>query len=371
MNQKKDDIVILYHGFRNIGGGEKILINFFENIPNNFNVILIYLHENKVVHCLKANKKIKISLKGTLNLSKCDLNFKTIILSVGTFIIYSLNIYKILREVKPKYVYFHDNLNKLLSPILFLFLRFRSITYCHDVLKKHSLIDKVFSSIYVYIFFRVIAVSNIALNSISNNTKNNIKVFYPYPQGNLNKFTPKTFQSEFILITVGVLDYIKGQDIVIRSLARLNNNSIIIKYNIVGDGRQMAYLKELAINLGVAHLVTFHGAVYDQMHLDELYLNSHASVIPSRSESFGLSFIESLLRAIPVIASNIPVFEELNSKPYITYFESGDDDSLANSIEFVISNYKICCEHGLVIRKFQQVQKDANTILNSVNYLLD
>jgi glycosyltransferase involved in cell wall biosynthesis len=58
-------------------------------------------------------------------------------------------------------------------------------------------------------------------------------------------------------------------------------------------------------------------------------------VMPSRSEGFGLALIEAIQQKIPVICSDISVFKELFSDNEVTFFELGDQGSLADAIKTV------------------------------------
>lgn len=61
--------------------------------------------------------------------------------------------------------------------------------------------------------------------------------------------------------------------------------------------------------------------------LEELYLNHDALVIPSRWEGFAMVPLEAMSYGLPLLASNICAFHELESKNFkhITFFKDKDE----------------------------------------------
>lgn len=72
------------------------------------------------------------------------------------------------------------------------------------------------------------------------------------------------------------------------------------------------------------------GQVSD-IELRSLYKKAHMTCVTSTMEGFGLPVIESLSEGTSVLASRIPVFQEVGSN-CVSYFEPGNAESLAYSI---------------------------------------
>ncbi len=74
------------------------------------------------------------------------------------------------------------------------------------------------------------------------------------------------------------------------------------------------------------------------------YHHSDCVVIPSQYEGFGLALSEAIVRGLPVICSDLEVFEEqvdlYKGSDRVTFFETGNVDSLANNMEQFILNPK-------------------------------
>jgi phosphatidylinositol alpha-1,6-mannosyltransferase len=106
------------------------------------------------------------------------------------------------------------------------------------------------------------------------------------------------------LLTVGRLVPRKGVDTVIRALRELPTH---VAYRVVGNGPDLARLRQLAIDVGVASRVTFLGRV-DADRLAEEYQRCAIYVQPSRRtaegelEGYGLVYFEAAAWGRPVVA---------------------------------------------------------------------
>ena len=88
----------------------------------------------------------------------------------------------------------------------------------------------------------------------------------------------------------------------------------------------------LAKKEGIEKHVVFHGWV-DQSKLSSYYKSADICVFPSRHEGFGLVVLEAMASGIPVIASDIPSFQEIISDGYDgKLFKSEDADDLSKEI---------------------------------------
>ena len=93
------------------------------------------------------------------------------------------------------------------------------------------------------------------------------------------------------------LEPVKGVDVAIRALAKMENHSILA---IAGSGSEEMTLRRLAAKLGVKERVVFLGHVDDMTRfyaaIDVLCLSSHAEGLP-------LSLLEAQSSGVPVVAS--------------------------------------------------------------------
>jgi glycosyltransferase involved in cell wall biosynthesis len=111
-------------------------------------------------------------------------------------------------------------------------------------------------------------------------------------------------------ICVGRLHPTKGQDVLIRAIARLKDRFPDARFEFVGDGPCMDDCVKLAEELEIADRCRFTGRLTHDEVLRRLATSS-VSVVPSRSECFGLVNIESLAVGTPVVASHVGGISEI------------------------------------------------------------
>lgn len=81
---------------------------------------------------------------------------------------------------------------------------------------------------------------------------------------------------------------------------------------------------------GAVDRIKFHNGVSDQEYAN-LLEGAFALVTASKDEGFGIPIIEAMSRAIPVIASNIPIFREVASSAG-SYFDPTNPTELCSAI---------------------------------------
>jgi len=106
------------------------------------------------------------------------------------------------------------------------------------------------------------------------------------------------------LLCVGRLTSVKNQALALESLALLPSTYFL---TLAGDGEDRDALMALAHKLGIASRVTFTGHIAD---LSPIYRSSHAVVLPSLGETFGLAMMEAAEYMLPVIALNRSVMRQ-------------------------------------------------------------
>jgi phosphatidylinositol alpha-1,6-mannosyltransferase len=95
-------------------------------------------------------------------------------------------------------------------------------------------------------------------------------------------------------------DRYKGIVTVIEALSQLEDLSL--HYIVVGQGNDMAFLREVAARCGVAQRVHFLQGISDAQ-LVNMYTQCKAFVLPSGKEGFGIVFLEAMYFGAPVIAA--------------------------------------------------------------------
>lgn len=110
------------------------------------------------------------------------------------------------------------------------------------------------------------------------------------------------------------------------------------KLLLVGDGPERTDAEKLTRELGLTNNVRFMGK---QTSIVELLSISDVFLLPSQSESFGLSALEAMSCGVPVVASNIggiPEVVEHGETGYVAEF--GDIDRMARYVLYLLDNKK-------------------------------
>jgi glycosyltransferase involved in cell wall biosynthesis len=139
-----------------------------------------------------------------------------------------------------------------------------------------------------------------------------------------HRFTPAPARRRGLL-TVSHLTPHKNHVAVIRAAARLEPKTPV---RIIGRGPERASLERLAATLGVPCTIE---SDLTETEMVAAYRTAEVVVCPSTFEGFGLTPMEAIATATPVVVSDIPPHREfLGTSPH--FFTLDDDDSLVAAI---------------------------------------
>lgn len=102
--------------------------------------------------------------------------------------------------------------------------------------------------------------------------------------------------------TIGRLDPVKNQEVLLEAFARLRQRHAGLRLVIVGDGPLRGHLQSRAQSLGVAGDVTFTGSRTDT---PELLRSFDVFVLPSVNEGISNTILEAMACGVPVVASGV------------------------------------------------------------------
>jgi L-malate glycosyltransferase len=143
--------------------------------------------------------------------------------------------------------------------------------------------------------------------------------------------------NETVLIHVSNFRPVKRVQDTVRILAEVRK-SIDAKLVLVGDGPDRTDTERLVRELDMAQYVTFLGK---QSALNEILSVADIFLLPSQSESFGLSALEAMSCGVPVIGSNVGGIPEVilhGENGYIAEF--GDVQRMAKYVVELSTNSK-------------------------------
>ncbi|MDA8195656.1 MAG: glycosyltransferase [Actinomycetota bacterium] len=154
------------------------------------------------------------------------------------------------------------------------------------------------------------------------------------------------------LLCLGRLVPQKSVDVLIRSVPKMISELGDITINVVGQGPERLRLERLALSLGVASNVHFHGHVSNE-ELNRLSAEAWISVCPSAYEGWGLVCMEASARGIPVVASNVPgLRESVRDGETGVLFPYGDHEKLATTLIELINDDKTRKSLGLAGKRW-------------------
>lgn len=137
------------------------------------------------------------------------------------------------------------------------------------------------------------------------------------------------------LITVGRQDGAKGTELLIQALSLIHRQQPNTVLHVVGDGPNMAVLKQAALELGCSDRVIFHGKV-DHAGVLDLLGKAHLFCFPSQSEGFPKAVLEALACGLPVIATPISVLPLLLANGCGVLIEPAAD-SIAQAVNTLVT----------------------------------
>jgi glycosyltransferase involved in cell wall biosynthesis len=103
----------------------------------------------------------------------------------------------------------------------------------------------------------------------------------------------------------------KGADVLLRAAQICVSRGLRLSVQLVGDGRYLAEMKDLAANLGLAKFVDFTGPLQPGKQIFDALDSFDLFVLPSRAEGMPRALLEAMARGCPCIGSDVGGISEL------------------------------------------------------------
>ncbi|GAA4459840.1 N-acetyl-alpha-D-glucosaminyl L-malate synthase BshA [Nemorincola caseinilytica] len=140
---------------------------------------------------------------------------------------------------------------------------------------------------------------------------------------------------ERILVHVSNFRTVKRVPDVVKVFAEVKKQ-LPAKLLMIGDGPDRQNVEEMTRNMGLYNDVRFLGK---QEHISEILSISDLFVLPSATESFGLSALEAMACGVPVISTNAGGLPEINVQGKTGYLSDvGDIDDMARNAVDILSD---------------------------------
>lgn len=131
---------------------------------------------------------------------------------------------------------------------------------------------------------------------------------------------------ELLIGTVSRAEMSKGIREALEAIAIIRAAGFDAKYVLVGEGRHLNELKEVAVNLGIGDHVRFAGFQADVMpwlSAFDLFL------FPTKQEAFGISVLEAMACALPIVTTRVGGVPEVVDDRCARLVATGDSQALA------------------------------------------
>jgi glycosyltransferase involved in cell wall biosynthesis len=280
------------------GDGPNVLIQSIAMAPNlKIKILTLYcIDESVPKFCL--NNRIEIESLGFTNKNLLRQSFR--------FLMY-------LYTEKPKLVFAHSFYPSLLCALgrifywkaTFVPVRHHNKVHIISKNKKAILIDKLISRITAH----TVGVSDAVRETLIEQGCRAKKISVIYnglPKINSQYLSKRTefINEPFNLIALGRIDWQKNYEGMLRIIAKLRQDGLLVKLVILGSGNQeyQMQLNKLQLNLGIEDCVIWLGKQSDiYEYLDRADLFIHTAI----DEACPLVLIETMLYGIPVVSSNL------------------------------------------------------------------
>lgn len=121
-----------------------------------------------------------------------------------------------------------------------------------------------------------------------------------------------------------------------------------VKFVLASAGRLEKSLRRQVRELGISRRILFLGG-FDDADKAALYAGFDDFVLPSLAEGFGIVLVEAMAAGLPVVAADLPVFQEVSGGT-VEFFRSGDAADLAAKLRKLIGDKNQAKKLGLKAR---------------------
>ena len=141
------------------------------------------------------------------------------------------------------------------------------------------------------------------------------------------------------LVSIGYLRFLKGFDLLIEALSFLDGSYTNWELTICGEGPERYNLQLLINNKGLEKKIFLVGRKgKDEIH--NILKTSDIFVLPSRSETFGVVYIEAMACGLPVIASKCGGPEEFVTPDVGMLINKDDVDGLRDALVYMMTHFR-------------------------------
>jgi len=317
-------VLVLRSSF-NPGGAEVLLLNLFNFPQHKITFFYILMKESDLISQLDSNtnKHYEYLRKKAIDLRVIVKTYKLIkkenIQNIHTHQLIELIYALIIKAFIPRINVYHSihgvfNLNWyiMLEKIL---IKLTKKTFTVSESTKKTLVKMGYPEKKIHILYN-------AVNTPSELSEEDKILFYKKIE---------FIENNFIIGMVGNFVPEKDQLTLIKAFNLISNTHPNAKLIFIGkESQQEIKCKEFVFNNHIKNIY-FLGSIQNANKYLQLF---NVFVLSSKSETFSIALFEAILAKVPVIASDLPVFQELSANGrYFTLFRTGDEEDLAGLLD--------------------------------------
>ena len=136
------------------------------------------------------------------------------------------------------------------------------------------------------------------------------------------------------VLFLGAFRDLKGIDVLIDALARLQAQGLRVTANLVGQSEGRAAYVEMAAQRGISDQVEVH----DPMPARAAFATARAVIVPSRAESMPYVVLEAIAAGLPTLSTNVGGIPEIYGPFAPELLPAGDAVALAAAIERLLAD---------------------------------
>jgi glycosyltransferase involved in cell wall biosynthesis len=167
----------------------------------------------------------------------------------------------------------------------------------------------------------------------------------------------------WIVLFVGQLLEVKQVDQLFAAVARLAHDERVVIRLVYHHSGLEASLRKLAVDLGIAKLVSFVGALSAEQLRSE-YAQAHVLVLPSKSEALPSVITEAMLSGLPVLASAVGGIPE-QLAGHGTTFPPGDSVALALALRRTFASYRRATQEAVLAAAYARSHYSVEQMVRS------
>ena len=336
----------------NMGGAEKLLVNFAD-ITKNDDAILLKVgvlnpYRNKSIYNQLIDLNIEVEMfesQKTRELFDVKRFFK---------------ILKYIRQEKFDLIHTHLLYSHILGGTTAILTHTPFVATLHSELFVFSSVKKFLRNFILFFSKKIYIVTNKLLENNPNFiTKKMVYIPNAIPTfPSLIKRNYREKKTDYELVFVGRLAKVKKIETIIKAFSLLILEDKHFKLNIIGDGKEKQSLIDLTHSLNLPEdKIIFHGLQDDvTKHL----LSSDIFVLSSQNEGLPLALLEAMATGLPIIATPVGEIPQIINISSGIIFPVGDIQKLKDALLYLKNNpiicEKMCIKNQEIIHEFFSMQ---------------